>query len=208
MNADTLFSFDNHFIITGKPLTGGKHTVEFRKEGRGPLYFNGYTTNFSLEDHIKKEGLEIKVERKVYRLVPEDKEINVRGARGQAVGQKVEKYRRELLDNDDTLKSGELVEIELEIASKNDYEYLVFEDFKAAGFEPVEVRSGYTRSGGLRSLCGVPRREGRLLRGQARPRQPQRQLPPPGRNPRPLQRPPHSSRSHVRPRTPSQQRRD
>ena len=41
------------------------------------------------------------------------------------------------------LKSGELVEIELEIASKNDYEYIVFEDMKAAGFEPVEVRSGY-----------------------------------------------------------------
>ena len=38
---------------------------------------------------------------------------------------------------------GELVEVELEIDSKNDYEYLLFEDMKAAGFEPVEVRSGY-----------------------------------------------------------------
>ncbi len=42
-----------------------------------------------------------------------------------------------------TLKSGDLVEIELEIDSKNDYEYLMFEDMKAAGFEPVLVRSGY-----------------------------------------------------------------
>jgi len=25
----------------------------------------------------------------------------------------------------------------------HDYEYLIFEDFKAAGFEPLEVRSGY-----------------------------------------------------------------
>ena len=41
------------------------------------------------------------------------------------------------------MKSGDLVEIELEIDSKNDYEYLVFEDMKPAGFEPVEVRSGY-----------------------------------------------------------------
>src|SRR6185312_3587696 len=41
------------------------------------------------------------------------------------------------------LKSGELVEIELEIDSKNDYEYLLFEDMKASGFEPEEVRSGY-----------------------------------------------------------------
>jgi uncharacterized protein YfaS (alpha-2-macroglobulin family) len=35
------------------------------------------------------------------------------------------------------------VEIELEIESKNDYEYILFEDMKPAGFEPVEVRSGY-----------------------------------------------------------------
>ena len=35
------------------------------------------------------------------------------------------------------------MEVELEIDSKNDYEYLIFEDYKAAGFEPVEVRSGY-----------------------------------------------------------------
>ncbi len=32
----------------------------------------------------------------------------------------------------------------MEILSKNDYEYIVIEDMKAAGFEPVKVRSGYT----------------------------------------------------------------
>ena len=57
--------------------------------------------------------------------------------------QRVEKYRREELVNLATLKSSDLVEIELEIDSKNDYEYLMFEDMKAAGFEPVSVRSGY-----------------------------------------------------------------
>ena len=35
------------------------------------------------------------------------------------------------------------MEVELEIDSKNDYEYLMFEDPKAAGFEPMLVRSGY-----------------------------------------------------------------
>src|SRR5205823_7805655 len=45
------------------------------------------------------------------------------------------------------LKSGDLVEVELEIDSKNDYEYLLFEDPKAAGFEPLAVRSGYTNDG-------------------------------------------------------------
>jgi uncharacterized protein YfaS (alpha-2-macroglobulin family) len=63
--------------------------------------------------------------------------------RGQALDQKVEKYDRVELDNNATLKSGDLVEVELSIESKNDYEYLIFEDMKAAGFEAVEVRSGY-----------------------------------------------------------------
>jgi uncharacterized protein YfaS (alpha-2-macroglobulin family) len=92
---------------------------------------------------IAKAGLEIKVERKYYRLKKADKTTKVAGSRGQAVDQKVEKYEREELPNLAMLKSGELVEIELEIASKNDYEYLVFEDMKPAGFEPVELRSGY-----------------------------------------------------------------
>ena len=112
-------------------------------KGKGPLYFNAYLTNFTLEDPITRAGLEIKVDRKVYRLIKDDKTVDVAGGRGQAVDQKVEQYRRELLADGATLKSGDLVEVELEIDSKNDYEYLVFEDFKAAGFEPVEVRSGY-----------------------------------------------------------------
>jgi len=85
----------------------------------------------------------VKVERKYYRLKKVDKTAKVAGSRGQVVDQKVEKYEREELSNLAMLTSGDLVEIELEIASKNDYEYLVFEDMKPAGFEPVEVRSGY-----------------------------------------------------------------
>lgn len=39
------------------------------------------------------------------------------------------------------------MEVELEFDSKNDYEYILFEDQKAAGFEPVDVRSGYSNNG-------------------------------------------------------------
>ena len=42
-------------------------------------------TNFTLEDPIIHTGLEIKVDRKVYRLVKGDKTMDVAGARGQAV---------------------------------------------------------------------------------------------------------------------------
>jgi uncharacterized protein YfaS (alpha-2-macroglobulin family) len=42
------------------------------------------------------------------------------------------------------VQSGDLIEVELEIESKNDYEYIIVTDYKAAGFESVEQRSGYT----------------------------------------------------------------
>lgn len=45
------------------------------------------------------------------------------------------------------VQSGDLVEFELTAESKKDFEYLVFEDLKAAGFEAVEVRRGYNGNG-------------------------------------------------------------
>lgn len=141
---DNLFSFNNKLILEGAALGAGRHTVELRREGRGPVYFNAYLTNFTLEDPITKAGLEVKIERKVYKLERVDKTVKAENVRGNAVDQKVEKYERRGLKNLAELKSGDLVEVELEVTSKNDYEYIILEDMKAAGFEPVEVRSGYT----------------------------------------------------------------
>lgn len=143
IDSSNLFTFDNKFVLFGDAVENGKHTVELRKKGTGPVYFNAYLTNFTLEDFITKAGLEVKVQRKYYKLTRVDKTIKVAGSRGQAADQKVEKYERTELASDATLKSGDLVEIELEIDSKNDYEYLIFEDMKASGFEPVDLRSGY-----------------------------------------------------------------
>lgn len=143
VDSENLFSFDNRLVLEGDELTSGEHEIEIRRTGKGPVYFNAYLTNFTLEDFITKAGLEVKVQRTYYRLDRVDKEENVAGGRGQVVRQKVEKFQRTKLENLSTLKSGDLVEVELEIDSKNDYEYLVFEDMKAAGFEPVDVRSGY-----------------------------------------------------------------
>jgi uncharacterized protein YfaS (alpha-2-macroglobulin family) len=143
IDAGNLFTFDNKFVLFGDAVETGRHTVELRRKGTGPVYFNAYLTNFTLEDFITKAGLEVKVDRKYYKLTKVEKTVKVAGSRGQAADQKVEKYERSALVNLATLKSGDLVEIELEIDSKNDYEYLIFEDMKASGFEPVEVRSGY-----------------------------------------------------------------
>jgi uncharacterized protein YfaS (alpha-2-macroglobulin family) len=144
IDASNLFTFDNRLVLVGDAVDTGRHTLELRRKGTGPIYFNAYLTNFTLEDFITRAGLEVKVNRKYYKLTRADKEVKVSGARGQAAGQRVEKYVRTELPNLAQLKSGELVEVELEIDSKNDYEYLIFEDPKAAGFEPLLVRSGYS----------------------------------------------------------------
>jgi alpha-2-macroglobulin len=147
INASNLFTFDNKLVMVGDAIETGKHTLEIKRKGTGPVYFNAYLTNFTLEDFITKAGLEVKVDRKYYRLIRDDKEIKVPGSIGQPLGQRVERYKRIELKNFDNLKSGDLVEVELEIQSKNDYEYLLFEDMKPSGFEPMQTRSGYTNTG-------------------------------------------------------------
>jgi alpha-2-macroglobulin len=141
---ENLFSFDASVVLEGEKVPAGAHKIEIKKKGTGTLYYNAFLTNFTLEDFITKAGLEIKVDRKFYQLVKVDAKATVAGSRGEVVGQKSEKYERKPLENLAQLKSGDLVEVELLVDAKNDYEYLLLEDMKAAGLEPVEVRSGYS----------------------------------------------------------------
>ncbi len=144
---DNLFSFNDTLELRGAELPEGEHEIEVRRDGRGPVYLNAYLTNFTLEDPITSAGLEIQVQRKIYRLDRVAAEKKSVGQTGQALSERVEKYRRVLLKSGDQIDSGDLVEVELEIEAKNDYEYIMFSDKKAAGFEPVEVRSGYGDDG-------------------------------------------------------------
>lgn len=143
INAENLFAFDNRFVLAGDELEAGRHTIELRKHGQGPLYWNGFLSNFTLEDDIRAAGLELRVQRRFYKLTPADASIDVAGGHGQVVDQQVEKFVRTEIPNLGTVQSGDLVEVELEIESKNDYEYVMFEDLKAAGNESVALQSGY-----------------------------------------------------------------
>jgi uncharacterized protein YfaS (alpha-2-macroglobulin family) len=130
--------------VTDSSLFDGTHKIELRKRGTNPLYATVYLENFTLEDPIQKTGLEVKIERKIYKLVrDENATTTVAGNRGQVFEQKVEKYKRQLTEQICDVLSGDLIEVELILESKNDYESLLIEDWKPAGFEPVEVRSGY-----------------------------------------------------------------
>ncbi|MEC8690973.1 MAG: alpha-2-macroglobulin family protein, partial [Verrucomicrobiota bacterium] len=107
INKKNLFNFDNKLVLEGDAVDTGDHKLELRKKGKGPLYFNAYLTNFTLEDFITKAGLEVKVNRSYFKLLPEDKSIKNVGSRGQSVDQKIEKFKKIRMASGDEIKSGD-----------------------------------------------------------------------------------------------------
>ena len=145
---DALFEIDGTLEILADEIGSGEHTITLRVDGDGPLYYNAYLEYFTLEDPIEKAGLEVKVERRYYKLVKDDDATAlVEGGRGQAINQRVERYNRVPLKTGDDVVSGDEIEVELIVESKNDYESLLLEEPKAAGFEALDQLSGYKYQG-------------------------------------------------------------
>ncbi|NQX01411.1 hypothetical protein HQ447_12195 [bacterium] len=149
ISRENLFTFDGTVTLAGDAVTGGKHEIELKKTGKGALYANAYLEVFTLEDKLRAAGLEVKVVRHLSKLIALEKETEVPDATGLIAKQQVERFRREPLADGAQLASGDRVEVELVLESKNDYEYLVFSDAKAAGFEALDALSGYVGGGGL-----------------------------------------------------------
>lgn len=146
---DNLFDVNNSIEIHGAAIPAGEQQLEIRRTGEGNLYWNAYATNFTLEEEIEPAGLEVKIERRYYHLKPAAKELLLPGQRANAVATIKAGFDRTLVEDLQAIPSGELVEIELLIESKNDYEYLLIEDPKGASLEAVDTQSGYFYAAGL-----------------------------------------------------------
>ena len=157
INRDNLFTFDGTITLTGDSVITGKNTVELHKSGKGTLYANAYLEVFTLEDRLRAAGLEVKVQRKISKLIELEKETEVPDSTGLVVQQQVERFRREPLTDGASVKSGDRIEVELILESKNDYEYLIFSDAKAAGFEALDALSGFISGDGGFSAYMEPR---------------------------------------------------
>ncbi|MES2923964.1 MAG: MG2 domain-containing protein [Verrucomicrobiota bacterium] len=149
ISRENLFTFDGTVTLSGDAVTTGKHDIELRKSGKGSLYANAYLEVFTLEDKLRAAGLEVKVTRRISKLIALEKETEVPDSTGLVTKQQVERFRREPLTDGAKLASGDRVEVELVLESKNDYEYLIFSDAKAAGFEALDALSGYVGGRGL-----------------------------------------------------------
>ncbi len=153
--------FDNRFITGDFFLNNGENTLTIEKVGKGNLYWNAYTEYFSLEEPIKASGNELEVSRRFFKLtrktetekIPQSIGItkDIQNMPWQPITSTEQEFTRTEIKDGETVQSGDLIEVELVVNAKNDYEYLVFEDMKAAGFEPVDLRSGSSYGDGLSS---------------------------------------------------------
>jgi len=148
-HVDKTSMWDSPFVALAKPdvLGTGDHKLEISIDGPGVLYMNSMLNYFTLEDEIEPAGLEMKIKRNYYRLVPEVQEAVAAGLQGSVQTLKRDKYKRVPLKSGDVIRPGELVEVELISTAKNDYDYVCFADSMPAGFEFEKPVSGYDWTG-------------------------------------------------------------
>jgi uncharacterized protein YfaS (alpha-2-macroglobulin family) len=128
---EDVFRAPSNFGVDPKFIRNGKNKIEIKRlEGKGPLYFSAQTKFFSLEEPITSAGHEIFVRRQYYKLV------------GRSTLLKGHVFEKLPLNDLGSVTSGERIETVITIEAKNNYEYLVFEDLKPAGFEAVQLKSG------------------------------------------------------------------
>jgi len=171
INRGNMWNGDFTLSLGARELTAGRHNISLEFSGKGAAYFNLMLNYFTLEDEIKPDGLEMKILRKYYKLVPEKAAASAVGPRGNVQRIGVEKYQRIELLNMASLMPGDLVEVELISEAKNDYDYVVMTDPLPAGFEYVSPVSGYRWDWRSPVYCEFREREARffvrsLARGQ------------------------------------------
>lgn len=122
----SLFSPENEITIPREWIESGSHSFTIEKQGTGNLYYSLALSYFTLEEDITDVHTEIEIQRKYFKVAIQDG-----------------KETRTELENGAILKSGDLLDVELEVKVNQDAEYLLFEDYKPSGIEALELTSGY-----------------------------------------------------------------
>ena len=121
----------SRFAVDAGLVRDGINEIRIRRtNGTAPIYFAAEARFVSLEEPVKAAGNELFVRRDYVRLVPHPTLL------------KGVVYERVPLRDHETVASGEQVEVVLTVETKNDYDYLIFEDLKPAGLEAVALQSG------------------------------------------------------------------
>ena len=145
LSRQDLFSFEGTMELSGADVPSGAVTATIRTKGKGRIYASGEASFFTQEAEIAAAGRELLVERSYYLVTTEATRSEIVDGRPAVLV--AERFAP--IANGATLAAGDVVEVRLLIDSKNDYEHLLFEDMKPAGFEPLEVRSGGRYENGI-----------------------------------------------------------
>jgi uncharacterized protein YfaS (alpha-2-macroglobulin family) len=131
VTAEDALSAPSKFDISREFIRDGANEITIRRQsGTGAIYFSAQAKFFSLEEPLTPAGNEIFVRRQYFKLI--NHPTLLKGFVSERIP----------LNDGDTVKSGERVEVVLTIEGKNNYEYLLFEDLKPGGLEAVQIRSG------------------------------------------------------------------
>jgi alpha-2-macroglobulin len=130
VDASNVFTFNRLIDIPADQLRDGDNSVTVTMDGSGALYMAAYAKYFTLEEPITKAGNEIFVTRKYF--IQSVKETLMKGYTNDW---------KELKDGQ-AVNSGDRIRVDVTMEAKNHYEYLVAEDYKPAGLEAIELKSG------------------------------------------------------------------
>ncbi|MBL7218546.1 MAG: hypothetical protein ISS69_00395 [Phycisphaerae bacterium] len=147
-----VFTFDDRIVLDAEALAPGKHTVKIVRKGKGALYWGAHLRYVDTAARIKGGGNQMAIDRKYFKLTRE-KFTNTRSVwrDGKHVSEKFPdtRYKKTPMKFGDEIASGELIEVQLNITTDHNFEYMMFEDPKPAGCEPHRLRSGGTYGGGV-----------------------------------------------------------
>jgi uncharacterized protein YfaS (alpha-2-macroglobulin family) len=118
------------FRIDPTLLVDGNNSIRILKKEKTPLYFSAQVRFFNQQEPIPSAGHEIFAKRQYYKIVEHPTLL------------KGTVYEKIPLSDGGIVKSGERLETIITLETKNNYEYLVFEDLKPAGLEAVQIKSG------------------------------------------------------------------
>jgi uncharacterized protein YfaS (alpha-2-macroglobulin family) len=157
------------FTVPDVGLHPGKQTLTVLRSGDGVVYFTALLRYFSQEDPVLASGHGIQVTRRYFRVPPpavatasasnfeaslslfhpvnpfltgqfdllEPPPVTLLKSHGTSTPVRIP------VSPGDAIASGELLEVELTLEADNEYGYVLVEDIKPAGTEPLDPRSGY-----------------------------------------------------------------
>lgn len=146
-------------------LRSARETLTVTRTGQGTIYWSVTTSYYSFEEPLRAFANNLDVTRRYYRLIPNSANVETMPIimdesrpnpfltgryelfEVAAWGKSLDRdsgitYVRVPIREGTELESGDVIEAEIELNAHNDHNYVLVEDPKPSGCEPVEIMSG------------------------------------------------------------------